>query len=96
MDVAERTRPEETGDSQADICPTCNGAGKFPPGTQRAGQTCDTCAGAGALLRQRRDANGNPTRVRIVDAKNPAANGSNATGSATTTADAGSASTATS
>lgn len=68
METVNRAHPAETGDSQADACPTCDGSGKYRNGTQRAGQTCDTCAGSGFLLRQRLDANGNPTRVRLVDA----------------------------
>jgi DnaJ-class molecular chaperone len=67
METVKRAHPAETGDSQADQCPACNGGGKYPAGTQRAGQTCEQCAGAGFLLRQRRDANGNPTRVALVD-----------------------------
>lgn len=66
-DSVRRQHPAETGDSQVDPCPTCAGAGKYPATHQRAGQACDTCAGSGYLLRQRRDSNGNPTRVLLVD-----------------------------
>lgn len=66
METVKRAHRADTGDSQADICPTCSGVGKYPDSHQRAGQPCDTCAGAGFLLRQRRDSNGNPTRVFIA------------------------------
>lgn len=87
METVDRAHPAETGDSQADACPICGGAGKFPAGTQRAGQTCDTCAGSGWLLRQRRDANGNPTRVALRDNAGSADNSAdraNSTSTATT------------
>lgn len=69
METVKRDHSAETGDSQADACPVCNGGKVFPANHQRAGQPCDTCAGSGFLLRQRRDANGNPTRVRIAAAE---------------------------
>lgn len=67
METVKREHPAETGDSSADECPDCAGKGVYPPGTQRQGQPCSQCAGAGFLLRQRRDSNGLPTRVKLID-----------------------------
>lgn len=66
-DAVAKVKPAETGDSQADACPVCGGAGQYPAGQQKQGQLCEMCAGSGFLLRQRRDANGNPTRVALKD-----------------------------
>jgi len=80
MEKVKRAHPAETGDSSADICPDCNGQGRYPAGTQRAGQTCALCAGSGFLLRQRLDHNGNPTRVALSDASDTESDSGAATG----------------
>lgn len=84
METVKRVHPSETGDSQADACPDCGTTGRYPAGTQRAGQPCALCAGAGYLLRQRLDNNGLPTRVSIsADTAQPATADAVATRSAT-------------
>lgn len=97
MIEVERAHPGDTSDSEAVTCGHCNGTGK-----NRFGQPCGTanedqggCAGTGWTLQQRRDANGLPTRVRIIEAG--ADSGGTATGSTgtTTTASAGTNTTAT-
>lgn len=80
METVKRAHPSETGDSQADACPICGGKGRYPAGSQRAGQPCELCAGAGFLLRQRLDSNGNPTRVLITDDAVPGDRGSDSAG----------------
>lgn len=61
-DSVARTNPAEDGDSAAVSCPRCNGSKVDPVYNSQ----CPLCVGTGFLLQQRMDANGRPTRVRVV------------------------------